>query len=815
METLLRDIRHGKQMLLRHPGFAVLVVLTLALGIGANSAVFSVVNAVLLRPLPYRAPDRLVIPWGDAPKLGFAEVPLSDPNFSDWKRQSTVFDGFAAFTPQPAILTGAGEPEQLKAAAVTTDLFSVLGVQPAMGRSFRAAEGVPGGPKVVILSHGLWARRFGSRPDLVGGTIHLDGAPYEVLGIMPEGIPFPQPFTAVGSQVSAADLFLPLVLVDTPDQRGNHRLFPVARLKPGATVEQAQAELRTIASHLEQQFPDADKGFGVRVVSLSDQVVGGVRPMLLLLLGAVGFVLLIACANVANLMLTRALAREKEFIIRTAVGANRKRLIRQLVAESLPLCLLGGALGLLVSYWGIRALVAFSPGDIPRLQETSVDLRVLGFTLLLSLLTSFLFGLLPALHAARTNLIESLRDGGRATSSRSSNATRKTLGTVEIALALVLLIGAGLMIKSLYKLTSVEPGFRAGGVLTAELSPPRSRYAKAPEIQAFYDNLLQRVRALPSVRSAGAVTLLPLGGADSSTGFLVQGKEPQPGETWQLHNRTATPGYFSSLGIPILQGRDFGAQDLKDSPRVIIINQTLAKQIWPTESAIGKRMAIDFEADDLGRDRAWREVVGVVADVKHSGLTAAAQPETFSPLLQSSARRMNLVVRSSGEPEQLIPTLRGIVREIDPDLAISRITPMEDLLAQSVAQPRFSMFLLILFSVLAVVLGAVGIYGVMSYLVEQRLHEIGIRIALGATRGDVIKMIVRQGLYLLLAGAVAGLVVSAFLSRVVSSLLYEVRPTDPLTMLLATLTVAFVVVAACLIPARRASRIDPLLAIRG
>jgi predicted permease len=815
METLLRDVSHGLRMLARKPGFTLLVVLTLALGIGANSAVFSVVNAVLFRPLPYRNPDRLVIPWGHAPKLGFEEVPLSPPNFQDWKRQSSKFEGFAAFTPRQVNLIGDGEPEQLNAATVTTDLFSVLGVRPALGRAFVAAEGNPGGPRVVILSHGLWTRRFGSKPNLVGETVSLDGNPYEVVGIMPEGVQFPPAFSAVGSRVNAAELFLPMVLEFKPDERGNHRLFPVARLKPGATLAQAQAELQAIASRLEKEYPDTNKEFGARVISLQEQAVGNVRKTLFFLLGAVAFVLLIACANVANLLLARALVREKEFVLRTALGANRGRLVRQLVFESLPLCLLGGALGLLVSYLGIRTLVAFSPGDIPRLQETSIDLRVLGFTLVLALLTSFLFGLLPAFHAARSSLVSSLRDGGRTTPTRGSNATRKVLGSAEIALALVLLIGAGLMIKSLYRLTRVEPGFRANGVVTMEVSPPRARYAAPPDVESFYNNVLQRVRALPGTQSAGAVNLLPLGGADASTGYLVQGKEPQPGETWQLHNRTVTPGYFGSLGIPLLAGRDFTEQDRRDSPRAIILNQTLAQQIWPHENAVGKKMAIDFEADELGNEGAWREVIGVVAAVKHSGLTAAAQPESFSPLSQSPARRMNVVVRSSRSAEAIMPSLRTLVHEIDPDLPIARLLPMEEVLSQSVAQPRFSMLLLLLFAGLAVILGAVGIYGVMSYLVEQRSHEIGVRIALGASRNNVLGVVARLGFSLLIAGVVVGLFLSFLLSRAVSSLLFEVQPTDTLTFLLATLLVTLVVVVACLIPAIRASRVDPMLVIRG
>jgi putative ABC transport system permease protein len=817
MRMLLREFRYGVRILRAKPAFALVVVVTLALGIGANSAVFSIIDAVLLRPLPYSQPARLVVPWGQAPQLGFDQLPLSYLNYLDWKAQSSgVFSGFGVFAPHNMNLTATEEPELVPTTQVSVDLFSVLGVGPVIGRNFRPDEGQLGNDRVVILSHGFWQRRFGARPEMLGSKLTLDGQSYLVVGIMPGGFTFPPSFTAVGNRLSSSDLWVPLALDPAKEDRGHHHLFPIARLKPGVSLAQAQAEITTIAKRLERQYPDSNNRFGAKVVPLTQQVQGEVRLPLLILLGSVSFVLLIACANVANLMLTRALSREREFAVRSALGANRVQMIGHLVGESLPLALLGGGLGLLLAQVGIKLLIAFSPGDIPRIEEAAIDGRVLTFTLAVSLLTGVLFSLLPAMRMSRTDLVSSLKEGLRSSSNLRSGRVRQALGIAEVALALMLVVGSGLMLKSLVRLLHVDPGFNPQRVLAVELTLPRTKYPTEVQAKALYQRAIERIRALPGVQSAGGVSYLPLAGADASTGFFVQGKPAQPGETRQLHYRAVIPGYFRTLGIPLVAGRDFTDADQSQTPQVVIINESLASRYWPNESPLGKRLAIDFEVDnhDGNLAAAWRQVVGVVKDVKHAGLDSGAKPESFSPYVQMPTAEMTLVLRAAADPRQQIGPVRQVIHEIDPDLPVGRIAPMEEMLSGSVSRPRFQVLLLSLFAGLAMVLAAVGIYGVMSHLVAQRRHEIGVRMALGARRGHVVTAVAHQAVWLVAVGVGLGLGGSLVLSKVLHGLLFEVSTTDAPTLVAAPVLVVLVAVVACFVPTYKALRVDPTVALR-
>jgi len=807
--ALLREFKHGLRILRTRPAFSFVVVLTLALGIGANSAVFSVVNAVLLKPLPYHDPDRLVVPWGRAPQLGFDRVALSYPNYLDWKSQSNVFSDFGIYVPFTVNLTGRDEPEQIPVTLVSANLFPMLGVTPVRGRGILPAEARLGGEHVALVSYGCWQRRFGSAPNLLGSKITLDGQSYEVVGIMPQGFQFPPSFNGAGTQLKSTDLWLPLALDPQKELRGRHHLFPLARLKPGASVARAQDELATIARRLEQQYPDTNNRFGALVVPLSEQAANGMKRMLLLLLGSVSLVLLLACANVANLTLTRALARDREFTIRSAMGAGRSRL--------LPLSLLGGLFGLALAQLGIKLLIAFSPGNIPRLDETVIDSRVLIFTFIISLLTVVLFGLVPAMHASRSDLASGLRDGLRSTGGTGTGRIRRALGAAEVALALILLIGAGLMIKSLFRLTKVDPGFRPEGVLTLGLTLPQAKYPGAVEILGFYDRVTERLRSLPGVQSIGAVSMLPLGGLDVSTGFFIEGKPDQPGESRQLHFRSSMPGYFQTMGIGLRQGRDFAPSDGPKAHKVIIVNETMARQFWPGESPLGRHMAIDFEVDSNKGDMAasWREVVGVIADVKHMGLGVASDPEAFTPFAQARWRGTNYVLRSQSDPRLLLDPIRRAVHEVDRDLPIANISTMDNMVAQSIAQPRFNVLLFSLFAVLAVVLAAVGIYAVISSLVAQQRHEIGIRIALGADQGMVAGVVARQAAFLVAIGLAIGLLTALALSSVLRNLLFEVNTTDTMIFSAAPILVILAALLACAIPTYRAIRVDPMTALRG
>jgi putative ABC transport system permease protein len=835
MQTLLQDLRYGARMLLKNPGFTLIAVVTLAMGIGATTAIFSVVNATLLRPLPFRQPERLALFWGSKPRTNMPQLPLSLPNFNDVRAQCQTCESLSAWTIGHANLTRSNlaqgaEPERVQYAIVSADFFATLGVQPLLGRAFRAEEDNPGNSPAVIVSHSLWRRRFGADPALVGNTITLDGQPREVCGVLPEGFRF-------ASFPKETEIWLPIGLDPFRDRkyaRGASALGAIARLKPGVSLAAAQTELDDISRRLEQAEPFFNTGWRLHAVALGEQASGKLRRGLLVLLGAVAFLLLIACVNVANLQLARSTARRRELAIRVALGAGRSRIVRQLLVESMLLALLGGGAGVLLAWWGVD-LFALIPYNAPNLftpyivapEQIGIDGRALGFTCLLALLTGVLFGLAPALQtgqAAKANLPMALKEGG----SRAGDATnvvgrgRDLLVVAEVALALALLIGAGLMIRSFARLQQVEPGFDPKNVLTFDLNLPESKYQR-PQAEQFYERLLERLAAAPGVIAAGAVEYLPLSGLDGNTGLLIEGRpKPAPGERIFAHQRVVTPDYFRAMGMRLRQGRVFTAADNDKAPRVAAINETMARRYWPGENPIGKRAALDFEAMRFYPDRApdfdlalgLREIVGVVADVKHTGLAGETVPEFYAPLAQRPARNMTLVVRTAADPVGMLGVARNEVLALDKDQPIANASTMSEWLAASVAQPRFNFLLMTVFAAIALLLAALGIYGVMAWTVAQRTQEIGIRMALGAQTSDVLKMIIKRGMTLTLVGVALGLIASFALTRLMETLLFSVSATDPLTFSLIALLLTAVATLACYIPARRAAKVDPMVALK-
>ena len=807
MKSLWQDVRYGARVLWKAKGFTAVAVVTLALGVGANSAIFSVVNAVLLRPLPFDEPAGLVTPWGNNERPDEAQV-VSYPDFADWRDRTQTLAHVAVYNRQGALLKVGDEQEVLAGTAATADIFPLLGIKPVLGRAFTHDEDRPGGPPVILIGQGVWQRHFNSDPSVVGKQMTLGNRPYEIVGVLPADFKFPV-------QAARMDFMQPLTpaLGDRVQRRGSYSLRVVARLKPGVTPEQAAAEMKQIGADIERQFPDEGLRLGLRLVTLHEALVGDVRFALLVLLGAVGLVLLIACVNVANLMLARAASRRREMALRTALGASRGRVVRQLLTERLLPSLLGGAAGLLLAMWGTDLLIAASPVDIPRLKEVGLDARVVGFTTAVSVLTGVLFGLAPALQVSRVHLADSLKEGARGSTEGGGRVRARSLLVVsEVALSLVLLAGAGLLLRSFERVRAVDPGFDPQNVMTVGLSPARAKYQTPEQQAAFFGDVLRRVGEAPGVVSAGLTNVLPLSGDNSAGTFLIDGRPaPSASEKPRANYRVISPDYFRTMGIALKGGRSFTEHDAKDSPRVIVVNEARARRYFPGEDPLGKRILIETDPA-LEPNPPTREVVGVVADVRHESLEAPPEPEYYVPYRQEPERYMEVVAHTA--PGVGAEALRGAVKAVDREQYVPEVAPMGKLLADSVARRRFQLLLLGLFAAAALALAAVGIYGVMSYAVTQRTHEIGVRLALGAEGGDVLRMVVGQGLGLALAGVGVGLVAGLGLARAISGLLYGVSPADPLTFASVSLLLVAVALFSCVVPARRATRVDPMVALR-
>lgn len=803
LEALAKDLRYGLRVMIKNRGFTLVAVITLALGIGANTAIFSVVNSVLLRPLPYPNAERLMTIWEDhRARNGPEREWASPPGFEDWRDQTKSFDHVVAFQFWQPTLTGQGEPERLTGAQVSHDTFAMLGVTPALGRSFRPEEDHPGVESVVIISHGLWRKRFGADPSLVGRRIFLNGEGRMVIGVMPAGFKFPI--------IADADVWRPIQpVLNSGCRRGCTAIRVMARLKPDATEAQARAELSAVAARIEQQFPDTNTKVGAALVPLQEFLVGPVKTQMLALLVAVAFVLLIACANVANLLLARSATREKEIAIRASLGAGQWRIARQLLSESLLLAIIGGTIGVLIAYRLADLLARFSPQGTPRLDEIGVDGRALGYALAVTVLTGLLFGAAPVWQLFKADLNQSLRDSGKGLQgARRGRRALSALVVVETALALVLLAGAGLLVKSFIRLQRVDPGFEPRNMLTAVVTLPQAAYPERNQVAHFYSRLLERVRTLPGAQSAAAVSSLPLTGFDSDAGFVIEGRPaPRPDQQPVAWVSSVSPGYFRTMGMRLIAGREFTDRDNENSPKVVIISETTARRHFSNENPIGKRIGD-------GSPDGWREIVGVTADVKHFGLNQDARVSMFFPDRQQLSRRMFIVVRTTADPSSLSPALRGVIAEMDKSLAVSNIISMGEISTQSIGQERFTLLLLGLFSALALLLAVAGIYGVMSYAVAQRTREIGVRMAMGAQTGAILKLVVGHGMKLVAGGIALGLAASFSLTQLMAKMLFGVSAADPLTFIVITLLLAFVALLACWIPARRATKVDPMTALR-
>lgn len=817
METILQDIRYSFRSLIKTPAFTAVAIVVLALAIGANTAIFTVVNAVLIRALPYPNSDRLVMLWETNPRfqIGIDTLPVTPGTFMDWREQGSVFEHVSALGAGRFNLSGSGEPERISGATVSANFFRLMGIEPKLGRAFQDDEERPGANKVVVISFALWQRRFGGAEDIVGKPITLDGKGYTVIGVAPEGFQFPRArelpyFVGVSS---ATELWRPMIQSEdfVSRKRADHQLTVIARLKPGVTRDHAQAEMTAIAARLEQSYPE-NQGIGAKVVLLSEQVVGNSRVALLVLMSAVGLVLLIACANVANLMLTRASGRKKEIAIRIALGASRGHVIRQLMSESLLLSLASAIAGTLLSLWGVKAMLALTGQNLPRLNEVTVDPTVLGFTVVIALLTSLFFGLTPALQASKIDLVHTLKDGSRGQSGgRHAVRVRGALVVAEVALSLVLLIGAGLMIKSLSQLLKVDPGFKTDRALTMNIALLGSKYPSATQQISFFDEVRHRVEVLPGIESAGLISSAPLSGGVYAGGFSIEGREPASAtEDLSADRRMISPEYFNALQIPLLKGRYFTERDNQGSTGVAIVSDSWVRRFVPKDDPIGKRIKLG------GRDstRPWLSIVGIAGDVRDTALESDARPCVYLPYSQFPSLSMSLVVRAGLDAKALVPAIRNEVASVDKDQPVTDVKTMDEYVSDSVSPRRANALLLAIFAVLALVLASIGVYGVMAYSVTQRVHEIGIRMALGAQRSDVIRLIVGSAMTLVLAGVGIGIAGALALSRVLSSLLYGVSATDPMTFALISVLLVCLAWLASYIPARRATKVDPMIALR-
>ena len=806
MDHLRQDVSYALRRLYKSPGFTAIAVITLALGIGANSAIFSVVNGVLLKPLPYPESHRLV---GVYQVYQGRRSVVSGPNFVDGVLHANALENAAAARRTRVVLTGEGEPVALEAEEVSASLFNVLRVKPALGRTFAADEDTPGKTHVIVLSYGLWRERFGAAHDVVGRRIKIDGVPHEVIGVAPAGFSFPP----------GRDAWMPLEYDENfvSKSRGAWQYDVVARLKPGVTSEQAAAEVGATAENLARQYPDANERLGMTTLPLHEALVGDIRSSVLVLSGAVAFVLLIACANVANLLLSRAASRDSELAVRMALGAGRGRLIRQLLTECVILAAIGGGLGVLLAAWGVSFLTTLQPSGIPRLDAVSVDGTVIAFTFSLAVLTGIVFGVFPAIFATR-GLSGNLKESGRgAVTTRGGARTRGALVIAELALALMLLVGAGLLMRSFVRLQSVDPGFRPDHVLTFNVTLPDARYAEDKPRVAFFDQLLPALAALPGVRGVGAVMGVPLVGMQFNISFTVKGRPPvRPADEPAMEIRVASPGYFSAIGIPIKRGRTFTEDDRPGSEQVVVITESAAKRFFPNDDPIGQTITLGWGKRDSNgvRHTAGGRIVGIVGDVKDAGLNEADVPQLYMPLRQWPIGWMSIIMKTTVPPETVTQAARAAVHAIDQDLPVSNVSTLDHIVARSISQPRFYMLMLGTFAALALTLAAIGIFGVLSYAVSQRTREIGIRMALGAQRRTVIGLVVRQALVLVAAGVACGTIASLLLSHTMTRMLFSIDPTDPTTFAAVAGILGGVAMLASYLPALRATRVDPIVALR-
>lgn len=810
------DLRFALRQLRRAPAFAVVAIVTLALGIGANTTIFSVVRGILLRPLPYTEPDRAVMFWTHL--NGKNGQWVSPAEFGDYRDQTELFSSVAIFDDGTFTLEGAHDAEQIRGGLVSANFFATVGAAPILGRVFTEEEDREGGASVVVLGEGMWRRMYGADPAIVGRTIRIDAEPYTVIGVMAAGFQLPIDYAATAPTQFWVPLRLPVI---DPTARGNHSYFVTGRLRPGLELAEVQSRFARFITAMKQRYPASYQGdFDASLTSLREQVVGKVRPPLLLLLGAVGLVLLIACGNIANLLLARGESRQKELAIRAAMGASRGRMIRQLLIESMLLALLGGGVGVVVAWWGVSAIPALNPSSLPRIDAIALDLPVLVATALLSLLTGVIFGLVPAWQMVRPNVQADLKASGRSvTATRRGRRFRNGLITLEVAMAAVLVIGAGLLVRSYQRLAELSPGFETRNVLTMRLALPEAAYPTRSEVIATFDRVLTRLRAVPGVASAGAVTGLPLATVRGDWGVDISGIAPPPGQpNLQADWQVVEPDYFTTLGIPLKAGRYPNGSDRAGSGSVILINETLARQFWPNGSAIGAQMRLRSDADSN-----WRTVIGVVGDVHHRGLTLAPRPELYVPMAQwfetGAATRVNvrgltLTLKTVSEPLAIAAAARAAIHEVDPALAVSDVRTLDRVVSSSISAPRFTAVLLGVFAALALSLAAVGIYGLVSFVVAQRTGEMGIRLALGADAADILRLVVGQGMRPVGLGLAGGLAASLLLARVLSAMLVGVSPRDALTYAGVTLSLGLVALVACWLPARRAARVDPITAMR-
>jgi putative ABC transport system permease protein len=807
IENFLQDLRYACRTLVNNPAFTAVMVLTLALSIGANSAIFSVIDGVLLKPLPYRQPDRLFRVF--VSNSNFPKFRVNPFDFLDYRARNKSFEILAGFTRSDVQLSGIDQSERLASLRVTAGFFHLLGLSPALGREFEVKDELPGNERQVILSNRLWQRRFHSDPNILGQKITLDAQPFIIIGVMPPGVEHVGNDHQTLAQGETVDAWRPFTFAGNPANRGSHFVDTIGRLKGDVTAGQATAEMNSLAAQLTREHPGAGD-WRVRLIPLFQEVIGKSQRLLLVLMGAVGFVLLIACANAANLLLARATSRSREIAVRAALGAGRLRLVRQMLTESILIALLGAAVGAVIAIGGVKVLVALLPADFPRAHTIHVDATVFAFTLAIALMTGILFGLAPALQTSRTELTQALREGGRsATGSGRQLHLRSVLVVAEVSLAFVLLIGAGLMLRSFINLLHTDPGFRPEHVLTASISLPRSQYKNSAEIAGFYDRLTKDLATLPGVRYASAGSDLPWTGYNENVGFYIEGRKAADDS---LHARFhgASPNYFLSLGIPLIKGRFFSDRDDAKAEQAIIINQVLARRYWPNEDALGKRITFN----DTPKEGDWLKVAGIVGDVKDTPASEGAEPGLWFPLLQQPFSPMSIVIRANSDPELLINALREKVAQLDPALAVADIRQMDRIADAGMATPRFALFLVALFAFLALLLAAIGTYGVMSYSVGQRLHEFGVRIALGAKPSDVLGLVIIHGLRLALLGVVLGIVSALALGRVLQSLLYGISAGDPLTFAGVSIVAIAMASLACYLPARKATALDPMIALR-